>query len=268
MKPRSPLDARPAPRVDILGVEVSAIDLDDAVSTVEHWIATRRKSYVCITGVHGLMESRKDPTLRDIHNRAGLVTPDGMPLVWTARRKGFSNVTRVYGPDLMRRLTARSAETGYRNFYFGGGEGIAERLAGTLTAAHPGLKVAGTFTPPFRPATPEEDEAVIARINAARPDILWVGLSTPKQEYWMAAHAARLHVPVMVGVGAAFDFLAGTKRQAPPWMQARGLEWLFRLRSEPRRLWRRYLTIVPGFLALMALEAARGRLAPKVPPAA
>ena len=244
----------------ILGTAVSAITLTRAVSTIERWIADRTPHYVCITGVHGVIECRRDPQLRRIHNEAGMVTPDGMPLVFMARRLGFTNVSRVYGPDLMRLFTEISAQKGYRQFYYGGGPGLAERLATTLKTRHRTLTVAGTLTPPFRPLTPEEDNAVIARINAAAPDILWVGLSTPKQELWMASHIGRLNVPVLVGVGAAFDFLAGTKSQAPTWMQNCGLEWLYRLTQEPARLWRRYSRIVPLFMVLAAAQPINKRM--------
>ena len=244
-------DIVPTPnRAFILGIGVTATTLERAVSTIEQWIGCRTQNYVCITGAHGVIESRSDPQLRQIHNDAGMVTPDGMPLVFMARRLGFKHVSRVYGPDLMRRLTEVSALKGYRQFYYGGGPGLADRLAATLKAQFPSLPVAGTMTPPFRPLTPEEDDAAVARINAAAPDIVWVGLSTPKQEYWMASHVGRLNAPVLVGVGAAFDFLAGTKSQAPTWMQRSGLEWAYRLAREPRRLWRRYLRIVPLFSML------------------
>lgn len=241
------IQAEPA-RVNILGVRVSAIDLPLALDTISSWIAEGRQRYVCVTGAHGVMESRHDTALRVIHNRAGLVTPDGMPLVWMARLLGHPRTRRVYGPDLMHALSALSAQRGYRQFYYGGNAGVAEDLAATLTGIYPGLAVAGTLSPPFRPLTAEEDAAIVAQINAARPDIVWVGLSTPKQEHWMAGHAGRLDAPVMIGVGAAFDFLSGKKTQAPRWMQRNGLEWLFRLGQEPRRLSRRYLWIVPGFL--------------------
>jgi N-acetylglucosaminyldiphosphoundecaprenol N-acetyl-beta-D-mannosaminyltransferase len=237
-------------RAFILGIGVSAITLDRAVSTIEQWIERRTQKYVCVTGAHGIIESRHDPQLRRIHNEAGMVTPDGMPLVFMARRLGFKSVSRVYGPDLMRRFTEISAQKGYRQFYYGGGAGIAEQLAATLKARYPTLSIAGTMTPPFRPLTPEEDEATVARINELAPDIVWVGLSTPKQEFWMASHIGRLNAPVLVGVGAAFDFLAGTKSQAPVWMQQSGLEWAYRLVHEPRRLWRRYARIVPLFFVL------------------
>lgn len=237
-------------RYNILGVQVSAITLADAVAIVEGWIHQGGRYYVCVTGVHGLMESRGNEELRDIHNRAGLVTPDGMPLVWLSRLLGKHRTERVYGPDLLRALTATSALHGYRQFYYGGADGVAERLRRALIIAYPGLQVAGTLCPPFRELTREEDDAAVETINAACPDILWVGLSTPKQERWMASHLSRINVPVMIGIGAAFDFLAGTKRQAPLWMQRSGLEWLFRLCSEPRRLWRRYAYIVPAFSLL------------------
>ncbi|RDJ24073.1 glycosyltransferase [Bosea caraganae] len=236
-------------RVDILGVRVSAINLPLALDTIESWIAERKQRYVCITGAHGVMESQRDETLRTIHNQAGLVTPDGMPLVWLSRLLGHSKTRRVYGPDLMRALSALSAKRGYRQFYYGGDVGVADALSAALTRSYPGLAVAGTLSPPFRPLSSEEDAGIVAQINAAKPDIVWVGLSTPKQEYWMASHAGRIDAPVMIGVGAAFDFLAGRKAQAPLWMQRNGLEWLFRLNQEPRRLLRRYAWIVPGFIA-------------------
>jgi N-acetylglucosaminyldiphosphoundecaprenol N-acetyl-beta-D-mannosaminyltransferase len=253
----SAADVMPDDRVDILGVGVSAINLNDAVATIERWIGERSYNYVCITGVHGVMESRRDRRLRNIHNEAGMVTPDGMPLVWLSHLLGKTRTERVYGPDLMKKMTALSSLRGYRQFYYGGAEGVADRLKQVLVGADPELEVAGTLCPPFRELTPNEDRAVVDAINAARPHIVWVGLSTPKQEFWMAKHLGRIEAPVMIGVGAAFDFLAGTKRQAPVWMQRNGLEWLFRLCSEPRRLWRRYLYIVPGFVILSIGELLR-----------
>lgn len=247
-------------RATVLGVNVSAIDMDDCVSTIDEWITTRRPHYVCITGVHGVIESQSDEELRRIHNAAGMVTPDGMPLVWMSRWLGHKRTSRVYGPALMSKVSALSPGKGHRHFYFGGGDGVAERLKQALVGANPGLDVVGTITPPFRALTPAEDEAIVAEINAARPDIVWVGLSTPKQERWMAAHIGRLEAPVLIGVGAAFDFLSGGKKQAPAWMQRNGLEWLFRLASEPTRLWRRYLTIVPKFIVLAGLQLAQSRL--------
>ncbi len=243
-------------RVNILGVDVSAIDMEVATATLEAWLRHGEQHYVCITGVHGVMESWRDPELRRIHNEAGLVTPDGMPLVWMSHRLGFGRVRRVYGPDLMRRMTAISAERGYRNYYFGGRPGTVERLSARLQHAHPRLEVAGMMSPPFGQVSAEEDEAMVRAINAARPDIVWVGLSTPKQERWMAAHVGRLSAPVLVGVGAAFDFLAGDKPQAPAWMQRSGLEWLYRMATEPRRLAGRYLRNNPAFIYHAARQLA------------
>lgn len=237
--------------VNILGVEVSAINMEMALHAIEERIARREPHYVCVTSVHGVIESQGDETLRHIHNTAGLVTPDGMPLVWVCRLMGFRHVDRVYGPDLMLTLCERSAQQGYRHFFYGGAPGVAEKLAARLQSRFPGLNVVGSYSPPFRPLTAEEDEAVVKRINAVAPDICWVGISTPKQERWIQAHVGELGASTLIGVGAAFDFHAGVKKQAPRWMQRSGTEWLFRLLMEPRRLWRRYLTSNPRFLWLI-----------------
>ena len=221
-----------------------------ALDVIEGWIRRREPHYVCVTGVHGVMESQRDEVLRRIHNQAGLVTPDGMPLVWLSRIRGFRHVDRVYGPDLMLALCERSVVRGYRHFFYGGAEGVPEQLADSLRRRFPGLQVAGTYSPPFRPLTPEEDAEIVQMINEADADIVWVGLSTPKQECWMAAHVGGLMAPVLIGVGAAFDFHTGRKPQAPRWMQRAGLEWLFRLLTEPRRLWKRYLINNPVFVML------------------
>jgi N-acetylglucosaminyldiphosphoundecaprenol N-acetyl-beta-D-mannosaminyltransferase len=254
------------PRVDVLGVGVSAITMDRALGTIDSWIARREQHYVCITGVHGVMESQRDERLREIHNRAGMVTPDGMPLVWLSRLNGVRDVERVYGPDLMAACCDRSQAHGYTHFFYGGGDGVPELLAERLRERFAGLRIVGSYSPPFRPMTPEEDEALVDRINQAAPDIVWVGLSTPKQERWMAEHVGRLRAPVMVGVGAAFDFHAGLKRQAPRWMQRSGLEWLFRLMTEPRRLWRRYLVNNPSFIWLLTRSLVRGSPTAGLPP--
>lgn len=235
-------------RVDVLGVGVSAIDMPTAVDHVEEWIRQGTQTYVCVTGVHGVMESQRDEELRRIHNASGMTTPDGMPMVWAGHWAGASWMKRVYGPDLMLAICERAVQTGWRSFFYGGREGVPERLAERLAGRFPGLTVVGTYSPPFRALTPEEDEALVERINASQADLVWVGLSTPKQERWMAAHVGRLNAPVMLGVGAAFDIHAGTLAQAPAWMQRRGLEWLYRLVREPRRLWRRYLSNNPRFL--------------------
>lgn len=250
----SPETATIVPSVDVLGVRVSVLNMNHALDILDRWITEGHREYVCVTGVHGVMESRRDEALRRIHNDAGLVTADGMPLVWWSRLQGWRHARRVYGPDLLLACCERSLTTGYRHFFYGGGEGVADLLARRLSRRFPGLAVAGTYTPPFRALTPQEDEDVVNRINDAAPDIVWVGLSTPKQEYWMAQHVDRLQVPALIGVGAAFDFHAGLKPQAPRWMQHSGLEWLFRLGTEPRRLWKRYLVNNPAFLWLALQE--------------
>jgi N-acetylglucosaminyldiphosphoundecaprenol N-acetyl-beta-D-mannosaminyltransferase len=229
--------------------------MEMALNSIFDWISKREPHYVCVSNVHGVMESQQDQELKRIHNAAGLVTPDGMPLVWLSRLMGFRHVERVYGPDLMLAVCERSTKQGYRHFFYGGAPGVAEKLAVELQSRFPGLQVAGTYSPPFRPLTPEEDQRVVGHINSAQSDIIWVGIGAPKQEHWMGEHVGRLCAPVLIGVGAAFDFHAGLKKQAPKWMQKSGLEWSFRLMTEPRRLWHRYLVNNPFFLWLIFLQA-------------
>ncbi len=241
-------------RTPVLGVGVSAVNLRSAVDTAMAWIDRRERHYVTLTGVHGVIEARDDPAFRRTLNGAGLTLPDGMPLVWLSWLAGRSQVTRVYGPDLTLALSEAMARAGKSAFYYGGVPGVAERLAATLARRFPGLVTAGVYCPPFRALTPAEEADVAARINGSRADVVWVGLSTPKQERWMSLMRDRLDAPVLIGVGAAFDFLSGRVRQAPRWMQRSGLEWLYRLGQEPRRLWRRYLRNNPRFVYLVACE--------------
>lgn len=243
----------PIPRIGVLGVGISAVTMQMAVDEISRWIQDGEQHYVCVTGVHGVMESQRDAELRQIHNDSGLTTPDGMPMVWAGRRAGAAHIERVYGPDLMLALCAVAAENGWSSFFYGGRDGVPELLARRLAGRFPGLRVAGWLTPPFRALSADEDREVAEIINAARPDLLWVGLSTPKQEHWMASHLGRVCASALLGVGAAFDIHAGLVSQAPLWMQRTGLEWLYRLTREPRRLWRRYLCNNPRFL----LEIAR-----------
>lgn len=241
-------------RANVLGVGISVLTLDSAVGAVMGALASGRRGYVCVTGVHGVSEAQDDPAFREVLNQSFLTTPDGMPMVWMGRLQGYSGIDRVYGPDLMLRVCQSSVAAGYSHFFYGGGPGLAEELADTLRRKIPGLRVAGTFTPPFRPLTPEEDEALVAKVSEARPDIFWVGLSTPKQERFMAEYREKLPARLFFGVGAAFDFHAGRLRQAPRWIQRSGLEWLFRLGCEPRRLWRRYLRNNPLFVMRAAMQ--------------
>ncbi len=256
---RTPRPLELGERTSVLGVNVSLVDIPSAVLRLDHWIRREAPNYVCVTGVHGVMESQRDAELRDIHNRAGMVVPDGMPLVWIAKHRGHRFVDRVYGPDLMLAVCSASETRGYRHFLYGGADGVPELLRDRLVQRYPKLQVVGTYSPPFRPMTPAEDQEIVERISATRPDIVWVGLSTPKQERWMASHVGRVPGAVMIGVGAAFDFHAGLKRQAPPWMQRSGLEWLYRLVSEPRRLGPRYLRNNPEFILRMATGRLRKR---------
>ena len=252
-----PEQVRTIPRADVLGVGVSAIDMRGALDAIEGWIRRREPNYVCVTNVHSVMECQRDETLRRIQNRAGLVTPDGMPLVWLSRLAGFRDVRRVSGPDLMLEVFRRSLPLGWRHLLYGGTPQTAERLMQRLSATFPGIEICGVESPPFRPLSESEAREEIERINAARPDIVWVGLGCPKQERWMASRAGHVR-SVLIGVGAAFDFHAGTKRRAPRWMQTSGLEWLFRLASEPRRLIRRYAVTNTAFLAAVLRSVARG----------
>jgi N-acetylglucosaminyldiphosphoundecaprenol N-acetyl-beta-D-mannosaminyltransferase len=234
-------------RVDVLGVGISCIDLDGVLDTFDRWIAASAREYVCVTGMHGVMESSRSEELREIHNRSGITTPDGMPMVWSGRWAGAS-ISRVYGPDIMRAAFSRTGQASWSHFFFGGSPEVNQKLVERMRDEFPGLRVAGTLTPPFRPLNAAEEDSIVRQINEASPDIVWVCLGTPKQERWMARRRGVLDAPVLVGVGAAFDLLAGTLPQAPPWMQRHGLEWLFRLAVEPRRLWRRYVLNVPRFV--------------------
>lgn len=254
--PTSPLPQ--VPGIDLLGVHVSAVNMQSATRQIEDAIRQKRRGYVCLCGAHGLVESQSIPALRQAYCNAFLVTPDGMPLVWELRRQGHADAGRVYGPDLMLELFGR----GYRHFLYGSSPKTLARLTKRLEARFPGAHIVGVFSPPFRSLTEREDKDVASRINATEPDIVWVGLGAPKQELWMARMRDQIQAPMLIGVGAAFDFHAGQKRQAPSFVQSCGLEWLFRLLTEPRRLWRRYFKVVPGYLALLALQRSGVRQFP------
>ena len=242
-------DSCPPPqRVNILGVGVSAVDRSLALDQMECWIENQVRTYIVVCPVYTIMRAQDDATLGRIINQAGMVTPDGMPLVFLSRRRGQKQVGRVYGPDLLLDFSELAARAGYSNYYYGGAPGIPESLADILAKRFPGLRVAGTYSPPFRDLTSQEENDVVARINQAAPDVVWVGLGSLKQEYWMSHFRQRLSAPILIGVGAAFDFITGRIPQAPRWMQNASLEWLFRLLVEPNRLWRRYLLYNPLFV--------------------
>jgi N-acetylglucosaminyldiphosphoundecaprenol N-acetyl-beta-D-mannosaminyltransferase len=248
--------APPRTQFRVLGVEVDAVQISDVTIQMQEWISSRSAcQYIAVTGMHGVTEAQHDPEFKQILNAAGLVVPDGYPLVWLGRRTGFAQLRRrVYGPELMEEFFSQTLAKGYRHFFYGGAPGVAEELASRMSARFAGLAVIGTYCPPFRELTKQEDEEILQAINLAKPDVVWIGLSTPKQERWMYAHRARLNVPVLVGVGAAFDFHTGRVPQAPRWMREHGFEWLFRLCREPGRLWRRYLVYGSQFVVLVLLE--------------
>ena len=239
--------ATPA-RYNVLGTGVSALSLDQARDLVLAARGQSRLGYVCCATAYNVNLARSDVALRQAYNHSFLTTPDGMPLVWLGRAHGHRETTRVYGPDLMLAVCDAGRTRGLTHYFYGGNEGVAGQLREKLTARFPGLQVVGTFTPPFRDLTAAELATLQADIAAKRPDVVWVGLSTPKQEKFMAAHGITLDTGLLIGVGAAFDFLSGRMPQAPRWMQRSGLEWLFRLGTEPRRLWARYLIHNPLFV--------------------
>lgn len=239
----------------VLGVAVDAVQIPEVIARVEGWIEGRGPGrFIAVTGMHGVAEASRDAEFRAVLAAADLVVPDGMPLVWIGRARGHALRRRVYGPELLVEFCRATQGRGYRHFFYGGEPGVADALAKALAGRFPGLGVAGTLSPPFRPLTADEEELVHSRIEDTAPDILWVGMSTPKQEKWMAAQRAHLNVPVMVGVGAAFDLLTGRVRQAPAFMREHGLEWSWRLAQEPRRLWKRYLVHGSRFAFNVTLE--------------
>ena len=191
--------------VNVLGVGISVVDISSATTKCEELIASRGKGYVCVTGVHGVMEAQSNLQFRSILNRSLLTVPDGVPMVWVGRIQGHREISRVYGPDFMIELCRRSVARGFRHFLYGGKEGVAEELAERLRQRIPGLQIVGTYTPPFRPLNAVEERDLQIQVAACKPDIFWVGLSTPKQEQFMARYSERLDTKLMVGVGAAFD---------------------------------------------------------------
>jgi N-acetylglucosaminyldiphosphoundecaprenol N-acetyl-beta-D-mannosaminyltransferase len=241
------------PRVNVLGVGISVLNLNSALALMADSIKTRRKGYICVTGVHGVSEAQQDPEFRRILNGAFLCTPDGMPMVWLGKID-HRDMDRVYGPDLMELACDKGRELGWRHFFYGGAPGVTAELKEKLEQRYPGINVTGMFTPPFRPLNAEEDQALIDLVAACRPDIIWVGLSTPKQEKFMATYLPKLNTALMVGVGAAFDFHSGRVKQAPRWMQRSGTEWFYRLCQEPRRLWKRYLKNNPLFVGRVMMQ--------------
>ncbi|MCB1098074.1 MAG: WecB/TagA/CpsF family glycosyltransferase [Verrucomicrobiae bacterium] len=242
--------------VNVLGIGVSPITLGTATDTLLEMLENSRKGYVCVTSAHGITEALRDGRFKSILRNACLVTPDGMPLVWVGKMEGFGDrIGRVYGPDLMLEVFGRKEFSNMKHFFYGGKDGVAELLKQQLECQFPGSRIVGTYTPPFRPLSDEEAESLRLQVAEVKPDIIWVGLSTPKQEKFMAEYLGKLDTTLMIGVGAAFDFHSNVVRQAPRWMQRSGLEWLFRVCQEPRRLWWRYVKNNPLFLGRLLLQA-------------
>jgi N-acetylglucosaminyldiphosphoundecaprenol N-acetyl-beta-D-mannosaminyltransferase len=249
------MEALPAKQL-VISAGISKTSYAEVVELCREWISQRRAGanaatrYICVTSAHGIIQAKDEPDFAEILNSADIATPDGMPVVWALRSFGARGQQRVYGPTLMLELCRSAAENGHRLYLYGGHEDVLPLLESSLCRRFPGLRVAGRYAPPFRALTEEEDLAIQEKIQSSGADLIFVGLSTPKQERWMFAHRLAFPGAIMIGVGAAFDFHAGRTKQAPGWMQRLGLEWLFRLGTEPRRLWRRYVLVTPRFLPL------------------
>jgi N-acetylglucosaminyldiphosphoundecaprenol N-acetyl-beta-D-mannosaminyltransferase len=241
-------------QVNVLGVGVHVIDMRGAVAILESQIRASTKGYVCLAGVHGIMEAQRDPNLKSIFAQALLVAPDGMPTVWMGHAQGFPAMERVFGPDLMVNIIGNVEFRNCTHFFCGGEPGVAERLQTEMLRRFPWVKITGTYSPPFRPMTSAEERALATKIHLLRPDIIWVGLSTPKQEQFMAHYLPMLDTKLMIGVGAAFLFHTGAIQDSPDWIKRAGLQWLHRLLQEPTRLWRRYLVNNPLFVVHVLLQ--------------
>lgn len=243
-------------RVNILGVGISAVNMAQTLNYVEQAVDSGIKGYVCVQGVHGIMEAQSDPKLRKVFNESLLTVPDGMPTVWFGKTQGHEDMGRVFGPDLMIEVLRLSLKKGYRHYLLGGNTGVAAELKTALEVKVPGVKIVGTFTPPFRPLNSDEETALIREVGTLKPDIIWVGISTPKQDRFMAQYVDRLDTKLMFGVGAAFDYHTGKIKDAPDWVKDSGLQWLHRLAQEPGRLWKRYLINNPKFIVAAGLQLA------------
>jgi N-acetylglucosaminyldiphosphoundecaprenol N-acetyl-beta-D-mannosaminyltransferase len=252
----APVPALGAPTAGaVLGVPLALVDYSRTLDWIDAAVERRHRGYICVAATHTVVACQEDAELRSAVLGADLTVPDGMPLVWALRLLGHGLESRVYGPDLMEAACARAVHTGRRFYLYGGrNAGALAQLARQLRLRHPGLQIVGGEAPPFRPLTPAEEDRVAADINRSRADVVWVGIGVPKQEKWMARMRERLDAPVLIGVGAAFDFHAGLIPQAPAWLQRHGMEWAFRLAHEPRRLWRRYLRYNPRFVAGFARQ--------------
>jgi N-acetylglucosaminyldiphosphoundecaprenol N-acetyl-beta-D-mannosaminyltransferase len=242
------------PKANVLGLAIDAVNIEQALVRIRENLRLQRKGYVCLAGVHGVMESRRNPTLARIFADAALVAPDGMPTVWVGHHQGHPYMERVAGPDLMLEVISRQEFRGYSHFLCGGKQGVAEELRDQLIARYPEVRIAGTYTPPFGPISPAQEEELLSAINCVHPDIVWVGISTPKQEQFMDRYLPLLDTTLMFAVGAAFDFHTGRIADCSDWIKRSGLQWLHRLLQDPKHLWRRYLRNIPPFLFYISLQ--------------
>lgn len=246
-------------KTPVVGTNISMTSYDEVIDVLDHR-PSDRATVVAVCNVHSVMSARSDPALAEALEAADIATSDGMPLVWAIRSMARPDQQRVYGPTLMQLAIASTTGHGWRHYFYGSTPETLAALESAVAKSDPEARIVGSYSPPFRPLTADETEAVVADILAVESDIVWVGIGMPKQELWMQDVRSMLPGVGLVGVGAAFDFIAGTKKEAPPWMQRAGLEWLFRLSQEPRRLWRRYVYNNPAFLALLAIQVTRTRL--------
>jgi len=237
----------------VLGIRINAINMQQAIEQIHHWIENDAKKYVCVVPAHAVMSAYQDNELKQIYNNSDMCTPDGMSIVWILKMNGYHKINRVYGADLLLAACNYGLKYGWRHQFLGGTPETITALASNLRARFPGLIISGETCPPFRSLTKQEERDIITTVNANQSDILWVGLGSPRQEIWMNKNRGVINAPVMVGVGAAFDFLSGNKPQAPQWIQRIGMEWLFRLFNEPKRLWSRYRQY-PKFIFLVLLQ--------------
>jgi N-acetylglucosaminyldiphosphoundecaprenol N-acetyl-beta-D-mannosaminyltransferase len=253
------------PAAKLLGISVEALDMERALHRIAGELAARRKGYVCMAGVHGIMEAHRDAELAGIYASSSITVPDGTPTVWVGRWQGHKGMQRVAGPDLMREVFRRKEFAGCTHFLYGGEEHVAEQLRERFTRQYPWARIVGTYTPPFRDLNEEEEESLIARVRELKPDIIWVGISTPKQERFMHRYLHRLDTTLMFGVGAAYDFHTGRLQDAPQWVKTIGMQWMHRLVQDPRRLWKRYLRNNPAFLWHITLQLSGLRQYPPAP---
>lgn len=243
----------------ILGVRINELTLNKTIEIIINWIKEKKKNYVVLTGAHGIIEMQKDKELLKINNSAGIVTPDGMPEVWLGKIKGYKNINKVYAPEIMEEIFKISVKNDIKHFFYGGKEGVAKKLKKVVEEKYPGIKVVGTYYPPFRPLTAEEKTDVVNQINDSYADIVWCGLGCPKQEKWMWEFRPLLNAFVLIGVGAGFDFISCEKPLAPYWITRSGFEWFYRIFSDPKRLMKRYGKVVPKFIFLNFIELLNGK---------